>query len=305
MDIHRAFVDGDDEERLTIDRLQSGSREYPSENGGDAAAPCSSVCVWLSPLFDQWPLSPAYWDEQHAAAASPSSSLASADARLQSPSASVSSPSASMTRNNGEVRASFKFVHCIAEHEPAFLEATERMIRTVHKKLRGQILISVSKQLTITTARDRRRGGGNPPRGAPTSCTRFLLVSIHWTPLSLAMHKKLPGHQRWCVSRAAVPRFPGTRSPVSTSADPSSLAGPSTPFSARRDPNNRVKEVSSMVTVPPSAPEDTRVAASPPARAPYRDGSVEYLALFPDPLHSDDIVSWTSSSSPLGDPPGV
>ena len=51
-----------------------------------------------------------------------------------------------------------------------------------------------------------------------------------------------------------------------------------------------------MVTVPPSAPEDTRAA-------PYRDGTVEYLAVFPDPLRSADIVSWTSS--PLGDPPGV
>ena len=31
MDIRRAFVDGDDEERLTIDRLQSGSRRQVQE----------------------------------------------------------------------------------------------------------------------------------------------------------------------------------------------------------------------------------------------------------------------------------
>ena len=206
-DISTAFVDSDDRVQLTMARLASGSQEYPSDESSSArTAPSPAYAVdtvWLSPMYDLWPLSSTYWMEDsvdtHLPSSSPSTSL--------SPSSSAtdmaSSPSSSMTQNSGEVKAFFKFLHCIQEHEPAFLEATERMIRSVHKQLKGQILLSLSKQLTITTTRE-RLDGRKSTRGAKATCTRFLLIAIHMTPLSLALHKKLPGHRLWYVD----PPFP-------------------------------------------------------------------------------------------------
>ena len=183
--INRVFNDSLDKMTTTIESLSTMDDENPESSS------LVYDTVWLDPKFDVFPISAYYW---MAIENSPNASLEN-----ESPQSSLSTSLNGF--ENNEIKAVLKYVHVISEYETLFLKHSKEMIKRVHEQLKGQIFLSISRQVTITSNRPKSNALSEitdpANRGSVVVCSRFLMISIYMTPTAMAMQKRNLWHKKW------------------------------------------------------------------------------------------------------------